>query len=210
MKLYTSEGNPTGRKVEAVLKHIGLDYETKILSFEEGEMRGDAFRQINPSGLIPTLEDGGRKIWESNAIITYLCTAKSPDHDLFKPEFRSKIMQWMFWEVAQYNAALRMIVWETFVKPRFNLGETNDGVVQAGQENFVRWAGVLNDHLEGREFMVGNDWTLADYAVGYLEPIVGNLPIDLTPFTNIQGFYERMAKNPHWAATALDESEKAA
>ena len=202
MKLYTSEGNPTGRKVESVLKHIGLDFKKKILSFEDGDLRSDAFKQVNPSGLIPALEDGDRKIWESNAIITYLCTAKSPDHNLFKPELRPEIMQWMFWETAQYNAALRAIIFETFVKPRFNLGEANDGVVRTAQENFVRWAGVLNEHLDGREFMIGDDWTLADYAIGYLEPIVGNLPVNLAPFPNVQGFYERMAKNPHWTATA--------
>lgn len=207
MKLYTSEGNPTGRKVEAVLKHIGLDYQIKMLSFEDGEMRSDTFKQINPNGLIPALEDGDRKVWESNAIITYLCTVKSPDHDLFKPTHRPEIVQWMFWEAAQYNAALRMIIWETFVKPHFKLGETNNNIVQVGQENFMRWADVLNNHLEGREFVVGNNWTLADYSIGYLEPMVGNLPIDLASFPNVQGFYERMANNPHWAATAPDQSK---
>ena len=209
MKLYTTLGNPTGRKVEAVLKHLNLGYSVEVLSFQDGDTRTDAYKKINPNGLIPALVDGDKVIWDSNAINMYLCTEKVENTSLFPKEHASEITQWMFWEASQYNASLRTMIFELMVKPAFNLGERSEEIVELGKTNAERWASVLNEHLEGRSFMVGDDWTLADYCVGYIEPMIERLPVDLTPFPNVVSFYDRFRENEYWKATVLNKPKAA-
>lgn len=201
--------NPTGRKVEAVLSQIGLDAEIEYLRFEDGDMQSPDYMQINPNGKVPTLVDGETVLWESNAIMMYLCTVKKPDHALFAPKLRPHIMQWLFWESAHYTASVRTVVFELLVKKHFNLGEPNQEVISHGVQEFERYAAVLDKHLEGRDYIVGDDWTLADYAVGFSQPVIGKIPVDLTKFPNIQRFYDRIAANSHWAKTLHDLDQAA-
>jgi len=210
MKLYTSPGNPTGRKAEAVLQHLGLDYEIQEINFQDGDSRSDAFKAINPSGLVPALVDGERKVWESNAIMLYLCMEKSPGHGLFKSGLQTEILQWLFWETAQYNASLRIMGFERIVKPMMELGETDEAIFSNAHKNFERWATVLNDHLSSRDFMVGDDWTLADYGVGYAGGMTEPLELDLSAFPNVAAYYKRFEANPHWAVTASKPQDSAA
>ena len=75
-------------------------------------------------------------------------------------------------------------------------------------EQYHRFAAVLERHLEGRRFLVGDDWTLADYAVGHVEVFIDRVPIDLSRYPNISAFYQRLRDNPHWAATAPARPEE--
>ncbi len=199
MKLYTTQDNPTGQKVSAVLSHLGLRAETVVLAFGVEGTHSVGYKAINPSGLVPSLVDGDRVIWESNAIMIYLASEKVPENSLFAPEQRTEILQWLFWEAAQYNAALRQIVVEVIMRPKLGFGETRAAVVEAAQMNVRRFGKVLNAHLEGRDFMVGDDWTLADYAIGFGEGFIDHLPVDMSDFPNITAFYARMRENAHWA-----------
>lgn len=202
MKLYTVPGNPTGRKVLAVANHLGLEMETEELSFQDGDTKSESYLAINPNGKIPTLVHENRIISESNAINIYLCTMGIPDHSLFAPELRPEIVQWLFWEASQYTAIMRTIMTESLVKPYFGLGETDTHIVEVARNEFERYAKILDKHLEGRQFIVGNDWTLADYAIGFFETTRTRLPMDFNVYPNIKAFYERFHDNPYWAATA--------
>ncbi len=206
MKLYISPNNPTCRKVQAVLNHIGLEAEEESLSFENGDMQSTQYNSKNPNGKIPTLVDGKMILWESNAILMYLCTVKSPDHLLFNPKLRPLIMQWLFWETAHYTSAIRNLAHEIIIKPRFNLGPSNEDVIANNLTDFNRFADILNKHLEGKTFIVGDDWTLVDYAIGFSEALMPELPVDLSAFPNVENFYRRMAENPHWANTFRAEN----
>lgn len=212
MKLYIVNGSPNARKCQAVVNHLGLNPEIVAMDFFNGSLKQDDYLGINPNGRVPALVDGDLKLFESEAINMYLCTEKSPDHKLFDLKLRPQIVQWIFWSINHYNRHLGAIVWEQVIKPNFFQQETDPAAMKESIEFFEGFAKILDEHLNGRQFMVGDDWTLADYSIGHMEFFIDMLPIDLKKHKNIYAFYERLRDNPHWLATnvPMDQMGKAA
>src|SRR5260370_19137630 len=119
MKLHTFVGSPNGRKVEALINHLGLDIEIEYHDFFAGDLRSPDFAALNPNAMVPTLIDGSFKLWESNAIMQYLAD-EAGSQALF-PRDRQKradITRWQFWESAHFNNSFTPLAFETVVKPK--------------------------------------------------------------------------------------------
>ena len=203
MKLYIVNGSNNARKCQSVCSHLGLSPEIVRLDFFNGDLQKSDFLKINPNGKVPVLVDGERTLWESEAINIYLCTTKVVDHPLFAPKLRADILRWMFWSIAHYNNNLGGVVWEAVAKPHFLKQEGTPEVLARHTELFHQFAKVLNAHLDGRQYMVGDDWTLADYSIGHIESFVEHVPIDLKQYKNVYAFYDRLRANPHWQSSAV-------
>ncbi|WP_310621239.1 glutathione S-transferase family protein [Flexibacterium corallicola] len=203
MKLYGVVGSPNTRKVCAVINHLGLSVDVNWVDFLAGDLKKRSFAALNPNEMVPVLEDGDFVLWESNAINTYLCE-KAGDTKLYPTALRERALvnQWLSWEVAHYNNHLGVAAFEAAAKPRLNLGETDRHLVEVSLRKLARFAQVLETHLQGREFMVGNDWTLADYAVGHVEMFMEAVPFDWSAYPNIVSFYKRFRANSNWEKTA--------
>jgi glutathione S-transferase len=206
MKLYTFMGSPNGRKVEAVIDHLGLDVEIEYRDFFGGELRSPDFVAINPNAMVPTLVDGAFTLWESNAIMQYLADKGGSD-ELFPRDIqkRADIARWQFWEVAHFNNAFGTLAFETVVKPKYNIGETNHALVEIARTEIARFAPVLDRVLEGRRYLVGDRITIADYAVIKLESYRSGVPFDWSPLRNLNAYFDRVAASDHWARTAVKD-----
>lgn len=204
MKLYVTQISPNCRQAEAVVHHLNLDVEIIHKDLQAGDLQGKDFLALNPNGRVPTLVDGDFTLWESRAIMQYLAE-KNGENSLFPRDVakRSDIVRWIFWEALHFNKALSAICWETVAKPAFNMGDPDQQLVAQGLEDFHRLAPVLNNQLEGREFITGDTVTLADFAVGSHSSLVtaprSQVPLDQYP--NINSWYQRLKQVPAWHAT---------
>lgn len=117
------------------------------------------------------------------------------------------MLKWLCWDLAHFNKALGVIAFQAVAKPTFGLGEGNQAVIEFYKEEFDRYGPVLESHLEGRDFVVGDSWTIADYALGHVEMFQTTIPIEWDRFPNIVRFYERLRKNPHWLSTQAKPEE---
>lgn len=210
MRLYLINGSPNGRKTLSIVKHLGLDIEICWLDLFGGDTGKPEYLELNPTGLTPTLVDGEFVLYESNAINAYLCDVSS-NESLYPKDLkvRADINRWLCWELAQFNKCLGVLSFQLVAKPTFGLGEANSGLVEHYIEDFDRYGAALDKHLEGREFMVGNDWTIADYAIGHIEMFQSQLKvIDWSKYPNLLAFYERLRKNPHWIASAAKNPQE--
>jgi glutathione S-transferase len=208
MKLYYVQGSPNCRKVHAVINHLGLKVEFVYLDFFAGDLSTAEFGNINPNRMVPVLVDGDLKLWESNAINQYL-SDQVPENELFpqNPKLRAEISRWLCWELAHYNQALGTLSFEVVAKPNFLHQEPNQQLIAWCSERLNRYAPVLETALQGRNYLVGDAPTLADYAVAHVEPFVDAVPFDWSPYPNISAYYQRMGENPHWASTAVSPAE---
>ncbi len=203
MKLYVIAGSPNSRKALAVVNHLGLEVDIEYLDLFEGDHKHPEYTALNPNGMVPTLVDGGLKLWESNAIMQYL--ADTSENDVLFPRDlvqRADVTRWQMWELANFNQAFGTLAFETVAKPNFMSQEGNEAVASWAKDNLNRYASILNQHLEDRDYLVGDNMTLADYSMIHVEFFKEMVPFDWSTFIHLNEYFERIRQSTHWVATA--------
>ncbi|HEY7841725.1 MAG TPA: glutathione S-transferase family protein [Gammaproteobacteria bacterium] len=166
MKLYTFPASPNSLRVTAVAYQAGIPLEIVRVDLTKGEHMSPDFIRLNPNHKIPTLADGEFVLWESGAIMHYLAELKPRSKLVPKDRHeRMRMHQWMYWNGTNFQPQAQILIWERFVKGLFNLGAPDQDQIRKGEEGFHRYAKVLNDHLRGRNFLVGDTVTLADHMI---------------------------------------------
>ena len=195
MKLYYSETlNP--RKVCAVAKYLDTPVEFVHVDLCTGEHRKPAFLSINPNGKVPVLEDGEKRIWESNAIMGYLAHAGS---DLWPKGGRQiEVLQWLNWDAAHFTRHASMLYFEYLIKPVLRIGPPNEAVVKEATSSVLQYGHILNDHLRGRAYLVGDLLTIADFAVAATLPYAEKAHIPIREFPEVMRWHGRLNEFAAW------------
>jgi glutathione S-transferase len=201
MKLYVAT-SPNSHKVLAVVRHLGASLEIASVDFARGDLRTPEFLALNPNSMVPVLVDGTFTLWESNAINIYLVD-KAGDSALFprNAQTRVDIVRWQLWEQAHFNRSFGTLIFESLIRPKFGMGEASPGLVEYCLRETGRFAKVLEQHLRGRSTVVGDDITLADYAMVCLERYRGMTSFDWSPFPNINRYCDAIRATDAWAGS---------
>jgi len=153
MKLYVLPPSPRALKVIALKNHLGLECEMQVVDLGKDEHLTAEFAALNPNKKMPVLEDDGFVLWESNAILYYLA-AKRPASGLWPadPKRQADVLRWLSWESAHWDAqACGAIGFERGSKRVLRLGAPDPAQIVRGEQEFHRFAAVLNGHLGGRQ-----------------------------------------------------------
>ena len=150
---------------------------------------------MNPNGRIPTIKDGSFVLWESNAIVRYLCR-RYDDSGLLCPKDEEEYAladQWMDWYKTTLYPAYIDLTWaivrtEPAVRNPIRIAELKS----ATEDALI----ILNSQLERTEFVVGDKLTMADIPLGSLIYRYLNLEIDRPTFSHIDSWYRRLCKRP--------------
>jgi glutathione S-transferase len=188
---YLPSGN--GYKVRLVLRYLGLPYELVEVDIKQGESRTPEFLARNPNGRIPLLEiPGGVHLSESHAIIWYLAegSALVPADRLQ----RAQMWQWMCFE--QYNlepniGTLRFWL-ASLHKTEAELGEK----LVEKRRNGCAALDVLERGLQGRGFLVGERFSLADIALYAYTHVAPEGGFGLDAYPGIRAWCARVAAEP--------------
>jgi glutathione S-transferase len=200
MILHTVPGSPNGRRVAAVISHLGLEVEIRQYDLFKGELKLPRYLALNGNAKAPTLQDDDFVLWETTAIMQYLCEHVG-NTDLFPaiPRIRADITRWQCWEGLYFNAALSTMAFESVAKPKRDAGPPDAALIEQARATLDRFAPVLDSHLHGRKYLVDEHLTLADYSMATFEPYIKKVPYDFTPFRHIRSYFERMSQSEHWA-----------
>ena len=201
MKLHTVQGSPNSHRVEAVIDHLGLDVE--IVQHDFGALRHSDYLAVNPNAKVPTLVDGAFTLWESNAIMQYLAD-KAGSNALFPrdPQSRADIMRWQCWELAHFNRAFGTLAFEIIAKPRLQLGPSDERAIEQAKLDLTRFAPVLDGHLKGRRYLVGEHISIADYAMITFEYYRDKVGFDWAAYPALNAYFDRMRLIESWVRTA--------
>jgi GSH-dependent disulfide-bond oxidoreductase len=134
-----------------------MAYELKPVDTSKGEQHLPAFRAINPNGKVPAIvdTDSGAVVFDSTAILLYL--AEKSGQFLGTPEDRPQLLSWLMFIASGLGPFSGQAVHFQYAAP-----EGLDYAVNRYRREADRHYQVLNDHLEGREFVVGDSFTIAD------------------------------------------------
>ena len=199
MKVYAAPPSPRAFKVIALADHLGFDCQLQVLDLRKGDQLRPEFVALNPNKKMPVLEDDGFVLWESNAILQYLAS-KRPDSGLLPTDARQRadVTRWQFWEVAHWDPACGAILWERLVKGLFGQGGPDPAEVEKGEQNFHRFADVLNGQLEGRQFVTGPRLTVADFSIGAWLNLAEVAQYPLAPYPEIRRWHAGLMELPAW------------
>ena len=160
---------PNPRKISLFLEEAGLPYEVKPVDTRKGEQHLPAFRAINPNGKLPAIIDtdgpAGRetRVFDSTAILLYL--AEKTGQFLGSSEDRPELLSWLLFIASGLGPFSGQAVHFQHVAP-----EGPSYAVNRYRREAERHYGVLDDHLRGREFILGNSYTIADMSAwGWLD-----------------------------------------
>jgi GST-like protein len=190
---------PNPAKIALFLEEAGLPYETIPIDTGKGEQHTPAYRAINPNGKVPAIVDTegprGRdvRVFDSTAILIYL--AEKTGKFLGTPDDRPELLSWLLFVASGLGPFSGQAVHFQFAAP--------DGLAYAVnryRREAERHYQVLNDHLEGRTYIVGNTYTIADISAwGWLDRAsrVRKGEVDpLVSFPNLKRLFDTVNARP--------------
>ena len=205
MKLYVLPPSPRAFKVIALKNHLGLECELSMVDLSKGDQLTPEYLAMNPNHKMPLLEDDGFVLWESNAILFYLAS-KKPGSGVWPSDAKhqAEVVRWLAWESAHWDAeSVGMIGFEQISKGVLGLGAADPAFIARGEQNFARFAAVLDVSLKGRKWLTGADLTIADFSVGAWIPSAQRMQLPLAKFPEIQRWYDGLASVPAWRASMV-------
>lgn len=196
MKLYYFETiNP--RKVCAVARYLNSPVEFVRVDLGKGQHQTPEFLAMNPNAKVPVLDTGDVKLWESNAIMCHLAYVSKSD--LWPSDHRQiEVMRWLNWDTQHFTKHAGSLYFQYVIKPRFGLGAPDQAAVDEATGFFRKFGAVLNDHLRGRKFVLGDVLTVADFAIGITLPYAKTAHIPLGDFPEIERWHARLNELPAW------------
>lgn len=192
MKLF--EFAPT-RSIRArwTLQELGVEFESVVVNLIAGEHHSAAFLKINPAGKIPALVDGDIVLTESVAIVLYLAE-KYPDKCLAPTDLteRAQLYKWLLFAATELEQPLWRISKHTALYP---LDRRLPDDVALAREDFAPMARVLEEHMSGREFVVGDRVSVADFVLAYTLDWANLLGL-LADCPRLRHYIDRMYQRP--------------
>jgi GST-like protein len=190
---------PNPAKVSLFLEETGLTYEVVPVDTSKGEQHLAAFRAVNPNGKLPAIVDtegpGGKeaRVFDSTAILLYL--AEKTGHLLGTPEDRPELLSWLAFLGTGLGPFSGQAVHFQFAAP-----EGLDYARNRYRREAERHYQVLEDHLAGRDVIVGDSFTIADISAwGWIDRASRVLKGDgdpLAAYPNIKRWFAAIDSRP--------------
>jgi glutathione S-transferase len=202
MKLYHHPASPNSRVVRLAARLLQQPLEEVQLDALKGEHQQPAYLAVNPNGLWPTLVDGDFVLWETVAILHYLCE-RSPQCTLLPvaATSRAEVIRWQAWHLAHWAPALKVFIFENVFRAVRGLGETDTQAVERNLPTFHKLATILEQRLSKSPWLAGPAMTLADLSVASYLMYADVARMPLADYGAIRRWFDRIASLPEWRDT---------
>ena len=191
IKLYGVSGSRAFRSLW-MLEELGLEYEHIKTNFT-GDSRQPDFLKINPNGHIPALVDGDLVLFESLAINLYL--ARKHDAGLWPKslEDEAHTYKWSIWAMTEVEPPLLQLLFHTVFLPE---KERDPTLAKEALEKLQGPLAVLEGALEGRPYLLGTSFTVADLNVAAVASWVTFAGTDLSATPNVSRYLQECLARP--------------
>ena len=195
--LYT-DCTPNGFKISIALEELGLDYQVVDIDFSKREQFSSQFLKLNPNAKIPVIVDHDNDnycVFESGAILQYL--AEKTGQLIPKNEKkRLDMMQWLFWQTSGLGPYVGQLL--TFAVA---LEEQIPTAIERYLRESRRLLNVLNGQLENKDYIIGDEHTIADIAAFPWVRILDlyPLPVELSDYPHVETWYKKLSEKPAYS-----------
>ncbi len=180
-------------RVVWMLKELGLPFHHVDTNFQDGSTRTPEFLAINPNGRVPSLDDDGFRLCESLAINLYL--AKKYGGPLAPRDLPEDALmtQWSFWVVTEVEKPL---LFAAANRALFVEVARNEEEAQMALTKLDRPFKVLERHLQQRDYLLGERFTVADLNLATVMDLAPQCAISLQQWPTLKAWHERCLARP--------------
>lgn len=188
---YTHNINP--RVAVAVARHLKSPVE--FIRYEPMGADREAFLALNPNSLAPLLVEDGKPLWEADAISLKL--SRLAGGTFWPDEHAVELMQWISWSAHHFTVAGAGLVWHNHTAVAW-MGPPEPDVVASFNDDFRRYASILDATLAQRDWLVGGKLSYADFRVASALPFAERGLIPLDDFAHVRAWHDRLNQIDAW------------
>jgi len=181
-------------KVMWCVEELGIEHERVDAGMAHGVVGDDFYAKLNPNRRVPTIDDDGLVLWESNVIVRYL-SAKHGAGGLSPEDIGEHALadQWMDWQQTTIHPDITFIFWAVVRDLKAN--QDPEKLAAAGSRAAQAWQ-VVDEHLGGRDYLCGDHLTMADIPLGAAVWRWYNMKIDRPSLANLEAWHQRLQQRP--------------
>ena len=199
LKIWGRPNSVNVQKVLWCLRELDLAYERIDAGMQFGRNDEPDYLAMNPNGRVPTLVDGDYVLWESNSIMRYLCLAYGKGTPIYPeaPRQRAAVDRWLDWTLSTVQPVDRPVFWALVRTPP----EQRDmaAIQRDADAEAVVWR-IADHHLATRRFIEGDEFTIADIAIGaYARRWLGVEGIIRPEQPHLERWLKNLASRPGFA-----------
>lgn len=192
IKIWGRKDSSNVQKVLWCCEELGLGYERVDIGGAFGGNRERPYLDLNPNGLVPTIQDGSFVLWESNSIVRYLVDKYGKGRLLpSTAEGRANADRWMDWQLTTLGPAIVPLFWGLVRTPE---DKRDLAAIENALERATKAWQILDDHLERNKHVAGDAFTIGDIPLGVWAYRWYNLPIQRPRMAHLSGWYERLCE----------------
>jgi glutathione S-transferase len=194
------------QKVMWTVGEIGVPYERIDLGGQFGGLDTPAYLAMNPNGRVPTIDDGGVIVWESNAIVRYLVARYSAGYLWDRsPGSRAGADQWMDWMQTTLAPDFYRLFWAVVRTPPDRRNQPN---IAKLTRHLVSRYELLDRQLASHPYLVGSRLSMGDLAIGVTLYRYYGMEIDRPALPHLRAWYERLSQRTPYQSHVMTSFEE--
>ena len=205
LKIWGRDTSINVQKVLWLVAELNLAHERVDVGGAFGGLDTDEYLAMNPNRRIPTIEDDGVTLWESNAIIRYLA-GKHASPDLWPADLaaRAVLDQWMDWMQTTLYPEFISVFWAMVRTPK---KERDMAAVEAATKRLAQHYEILDAQLAKQDFVGGAGLTVADIPLGALCYRYFGIDIERPVMPNVEAWYARLQEREPYRKVIMTSFE---
>ena len=194
IKIWGRTDSSNVQKVLWCCGELGLDFDRIDLGGKFGGNKEKIYLDMNPNGLVPTIQDGDFILWESNSIMRYL-VEKYGQGRLLPPtaEGRASANRWMDWQLTTLGPAIVPLFWTLIRTPA---EQRDPNIVNSALEKTSNAWKIVDHQLATTPYVAGDLLTLGDIPLGVWAYRWYNLAVERPRFAQVESWYKRLCDRP--------------
>ncbi len=201
LKVWGRVNSLNVQKVLWALAELNVPYERTDAGMQFGVVNEAFYRKMNPNSRVPTIEEDGFILWESNAIVRYLAARRGMG-SLWPTDLRQRADadRWMDWASTALQPAMHPVFWGLIRTPP----EKRDmAAIEEANKLLGNTFGALEQCLEGRRYVAGANFTMGDIPAGAYAWRWYSLAVARPKLKNVEAWYARLQERPAYQTCVM-------
>ncbi|WP_152224442.1 glutathione S-transferase [Pseudomonas sp. SCB32] len=202
LRIWGRKNSSNVRKALWCAEEAGLAYERIDAGGAFGLVNDAPYRELNPNGVVPTLDDDGFILWESNSIVRYLAARYAPNLYPQDLQARASAEKWMDWTTSTFAGPFRTLFWGTLRTPP---AQRDPVAIQAALDACTRLLEIPGQTLAKQPYLSGEQLGIGDIPLGSFIYAWFEMPIQRPPQPHLEAWYARLKARQAYRDAVMTE-----